>query len=257
LRAIAPALPRISNATDFDPLRLHPAVDFRFVAPGQPVPPADLILLPGSKNVRADLAWLREQGWEEAILRHLRYGGKLIGICGGLQMLGTALHDPHGLEGTPGSAAGLGLLDLATTLEPEKKLANVTGRLNLPGAPALSGYEIHMGVTHGSALEHPALHLDGAGSDGAISCDNRIFATYVHGLFEQPQALDALLAWAGHEGTLRFDAAAAREEAIERLADAVTAHLDAAWLAGWCATASGSVQAAATMQASAVQEIPG
>jgi adenosylcobyric acid synthase len=257
LRAIAPALPRISNATDFDPLRLHPAVDFRFVAPGRPVPPADLLLLPGSKNVRADIAWLREQGWEEAILRHLRYGGKLIGICGGLQMLGTALHDPLGLEGTPGSAAGFGLLDFATTLEPEKKLANVSGRLNLPGAPALSGYEIHMGVTRGSALEYPALHLDGAGGDGAISRDNRIFATYVHGLFERPQALDALLAWAGHEGTLRFDAAAAREEAIERLADAVTAHLDAAWLAGCCAPAAGPIQAAATMQASALQEFPG
>ncbi len=106
LRVIAPALPRISNATDCDPLRLHPELAFRYVGPGEAIPPADLIVLPGSKAVRADLEWLRAQGWEAAIARHLRYGGKLIGLCGGLQMLGRALHDPLGLEGAPGSAPG-------------------------------------------------------------------------------------------------------------------------------------------------------
>ncbi|KAB0563953.1 cobyric acid synthase CobQ, partial [Brucella pituitosa] len=96
LRVVIPVLPRVSNHTDFDALRAHPQVDVRLVGPGQPIPPADLIILPGSKSVQADLAWLRANGWEAAIARHLRYGGKLIGICGGMQMLGRRLHDPRG-----------------------------------------------------------------------------------------------------------------------------------------------------------------
>lgn len=231
LRVVAPALPRISNATDCDALRLHPEVDFRFAGPGEPLPAADLVVLPGSKNVRADLAWLREQGWEEAILRHLRYGGKVIGICGGMQMLGRALHDPLGLEGEAGSAEGLGLLDFETTLAPEKRLANVAGRLTLPGAPQAAGYEIHLGVSEGPALSRPALRLDNGGSDGAMSADGRILATYLHGLFDRPAALQALLAWAGHAAAAPFDLAATREQALERLADALEAHLDAGWLA--------------------------
>src|SRR5690606_38709285 len=106
LRVIAPVYPRISNHTDLDALRLHPQVDFRWVGPGQPIPPADLIVLPGSKSVQADLAWLRDQGWEAAIRRHLRYGGKVVGICGGFQMLGERLEDPAGLEGAAGSVDG-------------------------------------------------------------------------------------------------------------------------------------------------------
>ncbi|GIK26164.1 MAG: cobyric acid synthase [Betaproteobacteria bacterium] len=231
LRVVAPALPRISNATDCDALRLHPEVDFRFVGPGEPVPAADLIVLPGSKNVRADLAWLRAQGWEAALLRHLRYGGRVIGICGGMQMLGRALHDPLGLEGEAGSAEGLGLLDFETTLAPEKRLANVAGTLNLPGAPEAAGYEIHLGVSEGPALSRPALRLDNGVSDGAMSADGRILATYLHGLFDRPPALQALLAWAGHGQAAPFDLAATREQALERLADALEAHLDAGWLA--------------------------
>lgn len=230
LRVVAPALPRISNATDCDALRLHPEVDFRFVGPGEPVPAADLIVLPGSKNVRADLAWLRAQGWEAALLRHLRYGGRVIGICGGMQMLGRALHDPLGLEGAAGSAAGLGLLDFETTLAPEKRLANVAGKLNLPGAPEIAGYEIHLGVSEGPALSRPALRLDNGGSDGTLSADGRILATYLHGLFDRPPALHALLAWAGHAEAAPFDLAAVREQALDRLADALEAHLDASWL---------------------------
>ena len=137
LRVVVPVLPRISNHTDFDPLRLHPQVQLTFVGPGQAIPPADLIILPGSKSVRADLARLREQGWDAAIARHLRYGGKLLGICGGLQMLGRQIHDPHGLEGAAGSSEGLGLLDFETLLEPEKQLRNVRGRLCLEQALSL------------------------------------------------------------------------------------------------------------------------
>ena len=133
LRVVAPVYPRISNHTDLDALRLHPQVDFSWVGPGQRMPPADLIVLPGSKAVQADLAWLRQQGWEESIKRHLRYGGKVAAICGGYQMLGRQLHDPLGLEGKPGSVAGMGLLDTETVLEAEKQLQTVIGHLCLPG----------------------------------------------------------------------------------------------------------------------------
>ncbi|HNJ76811.1 MAG TPA: cobyric acid synthase, partial [Azospira sp.] len=221
LKVIAPAFPRISNHNDLDPLRFHPEVDFRFIGPGEAPPPADLIVLPGSKAVQADLAWLRANGWEPALQHHLRYGGKLIGICGGYQMLGRQLHDPLGLEGVPGSVPGLGLLDCETVLESEKQLKNVGGTLRLPGSPAVRGYEIHMGVTSGPALSRPATTLDGH-ADGAQSADDRILATYCHGLFDEPAALAALLQWAGAEvGDTRFDAAARREADIDRLADAV------------------------------------
>ncbi len=235
LRVISPALPRISNATDCDPLRLHPDVAFRFVGPGEVIPPVDLIVLPGSKSVQADLAWLRANGWERAIQRHLRYGGRLIAICGGLQMLGRALHDPLGLEGASGSAVGLGLLDLETTLTAEKHLEPVSGTLALMGGAELRGYEIHMGVSHGPALERPFAHLDGR-ADGAVSEDGLILASYVHGLFDAPAALAALLAWASPtdpEAFGSFDLAARRDADIDRLADALEQHLDRQRLAEW------------------------
>ncbi|VWB58569.1 cobyric acid synthase [Burkholderia pseudomultivorans] len=232
LRVVVPALPRISNHTDFDPLRAHPQVEFTYWKSG-PVPPADLLILPGSKSVQRDLAWLREAGWETVIHRHLRYGGKLIGICGGMQMLGRTLDDPLGLEGAPGSVPGLGLLDFATTLQPDKTLKNVTGRLALPGAAAVHGYEIHMGDTRGPALAAPALELAADGGDarrarpdGALSADGQILATYVHGLFDAPDACAALLAWAGLDGAERIDYPALREASLERLADTFAAHLD-------------------------------
>ncbi|OOO02319.1 MAG: Cobyric acid synthase [Chromatiales bacterium USCg_Taylor] len=226
LRAIVPALPRISNHTDFDPLRLHPQVAFRYIGPGEPIPACDLIILPGSKSVRADLAWLRMQGWEQAILRHLRYGGKLIGLCGGFQMLGQAIDDPFGLEGEPGSSAGLGLLALTTTLERDKQLRNVTGTLVLKEA-AVTGYEIHAGVTRGEALKRPAAYLDGR-ADGALSEDDQILGTYVHGLFESTAACNALLRWASLRDARTPDYQQLREANIDRLADAVEAHLDLA-----------------------------
>lgn len=225
LHVIVPVLPRISNHTDFDALRLHPQVALRFVGPDEAVPAADLIILPGSKNVRADLAWLHTHGWDKAIARHLRYGGKLIGLCGGFQMLGTAIHDPHGLEGAAGSSAGLGLLAFETTLEREKQLRRVNGTLTLPASAPVQGYEIHMGISHGPALERPALCLDGR-TDGAISEDGQILGTYLHGLFDTPAACDALLAWAGLAAPRSPDHIAQREAGIERLADAVEQHLD-------------------------------
>jgi adenosylcobyric acid synthase len=233
LRVAVPVLPRISNHTDFDPLRLHPQVDLQFIGPGQAMPPVDLIILPGSKSVRADLARLREHGWDAAIARHLRYGGKVLGICGGLQMLGSRIDDPLGLEGPAGSSAGLGLLDYATVLEPEKQLRNVRGRLSL-GELDVSGYEIHAGVSAGPALATPAVRLDDGRSDGALSADGQVMATYLHGLFEAPAACAALLAWAGLREARQVDYHARRERDIERLADLVEAHLDTQRLRALC-----------------------
>ncbi|GBG03179.1 cobyric acid synthase [Azospira sp. I13] len=231
LRVVAPAYPRTSNHNDLDPLRLHPEVDFRFVGPNEAPPQeVDLIVLPGSKSVQADLRWLREHGWDAALRRHLRYGGKVIGICGGLQMLGYRLHDPLGLEGAPGSADGLGLLDMETTLAAEKQLVNVTGQLQLPGSPALAGYEIHMGVSHGPALARPAAVFADGRADGALSDDGQILATYCHGLFDTPQSLAALLAWAGADlgfaPGITVDPVARREADLNRLADATAAAID-------------------------------
>jgi adenosylcobyric acid synthase len=221
-RVIVPVYPRISNHTDVEPLRLHPGVELRLVGPGEPLPPADLIVLPGSKNVRDDLEFLRRQGWDDALLRHLRYGGKIIGLCGGMQMLGEAIHDPLGIEGPPGSSRGLGFLQLKTTLEAEKQLRNVTGRLN-SGEP-FAGYEIHMGRSTGAALERPATVVDGR-PEGAMSGDGRILATYVHGIFDSAAACDALLAWAGLRQAGAIDLAALREASLERLADCVESEL--------------------------------
>ena len=233
LKVIVPVLPRISNHTDFDPLRLHPQVDLQFIGPGQPIPPADLIILPGSKSVRGDLAQLRERGWDEAISRHLRYGGKVLGICGGLQMLGQRVEDPLGLEGPAGASDGLGLLDFVTVLEAEKQLRNVAGTLQLEQA-AISGYEIHAGVTQGPALQRPAVQLDDGRADGALSADGQIFATYLHGLFEAPHSCAALLRWAGLQEVEQIDYHALRERDIERLADLVEQHLDTARLRQLC-----------------------
>nr|WP_064494536.1 cobyric acid synthase [Pseudomonas chengduensis] len=232
LRVVVPVLPRISNHTDFDPIRLHPQVQLTFVGPGQAIPLADLIILPGSKSVRADLARLREQGWDAAITRHLRYGGKLLGICGGLQMLGRQIHDPHGLESAAGSSEGLGLLDFETLLEPEKQLRNVRGRLCLEQAD-VSGYEIHAGVSRGPGL-NGAVHLDDGRSDGGLSADGQVLGTYLHGLFEQPSALAALLRWAGLQEVQTVDYQALRERDIERLADQVELHLDTEKLRALC-----------------------
>ncbi|KQQ63883.1 cobyric acid synthase [Pseudomonas sp. Leaf129] len=240
LKVIVPVLPRISNHTDFDPLRLHPQVDLQFIGAGDDIPPADLIILPGSKSVRADLAHLRAQGWEEAINRHLRYGGKVLGICGGLQMLGTRIDDPLGLEGAAGSSAGLGLLEFTTQLHAEKQLRNVTGQLSLEQA-AVSGYEIHAGVTVGAALESPAVQLSDGRRDGAISADGQILGTYLHGLFEAPQSSVALLRWAGLADVQSVDYHALREADIERLADLVERHLDTARLRELCSLPGGSV----------------
>ncbi|HQQ64424.1 MAG TPA: cobyric acid synthase [Pseudomonadales bacterium] len=228
LRVVVPVTPRISNHTDFDVLRLHPQVDLVFVWGDDPVPPADLVILPGSKSVRADLQFLRARGWEKYLQKHLRYGGKVMGICGGFQMLGNSIADPSALEGEAGTLDGFGLLDFDTVLEPEKQLLRVDGTLLATGAQ-VSGYEIHCGVSRGPALQTPALDL-GDHTDGAVSADGQIFGSYVHGIFDSEQSLQSLLQWAGLQQSVTFDYRARQEADLDRLAASVEESFGAFWL---------------------------
>ncbi|BFM13055.1 cobyric acid synthase [Simiduia litorea] len=227
-----PVWSRISNHTDFDPLRLHPQVSFEFVGPGGSLADADLIILPGTKNTRADLDFMREQQWDRDIRRHLRYGGKLMGICGGLQMLGHWVHDDLGVEASVGSTEGLGLLDFETRMAASKTLCNVNGSLLLPGmqeAVPVCGYEIHAGVSKGAGLLRAPIQIDevsGKRLDGCVSVDEHIIATYLHGIFQRPEALDAILQWAGVEAIQHQDYAALVEQELNRLADTVASAVD-------------------------------
>ena len=224
LNVVVPALPRISNHTDFDPLRLHPQVSLTFVGPDQPITPADVIILPGSKSTASDLTWLKQQGWGTAIVRHLRYGGKVLGICGGFQMLGEWVDDPDGLEGLPGKVAGFGLLSISTRMVSGKQLRNVNGVV-VGERATVAGYEIHNGVSEGDALNQPLFDLCGR-FDGAISGDGQVLGTYLHGLFDHPEACQALLKRLGLASAAPVDYLAHREQALERLADTLEAHLD-------------------------------
>ena len=179
LRVAVVALPRISNHTDFDALRLHPQVDFSWVGPNQKIPGCDLLIIPGSKNVRADLQFLRAQGWDSQIQKHVRYAGKLMGICGGFQMLGEQIHDPLGIESAPGSSHGLGYLAMTTQLEMHKQLQQRQGFL-WDKYSAVAGYEIHCGVSQGEAFTNPVCHLyqgDELMTEGALSSDGQILGT--------------------------------------------------------------------------------
>lgn len=216
---VIPKFPQISNHTDFGPLQFHSGIDLEYRAKPLNAHGADLIILPGSKTVRDDLDWLKRAGWVPYIERHLRYGGKLIGICGGFQMLGKAIHDPCGTEGTPGSSPALGLLEMETTLHPEKKVKLFEGNLCMKGA-SVKGYEIHVGVSTGKALAKPLLSFPG-GTDGAVSNDGQIAGTYVHGLFDLPEACSALLEWAGFCCKEAISYAVVQENSIELMADSI------------------------------------
>jgi adenosylcobyric acid synthase len=223
---VVPHLPSFSNHTDFDPLQLHPGVRVTFAYHPDQVQGADLIVLPGSKSVRSDLFQLRARGWEAFIQRHLRYGGKLLGICGGFQMLGEQLHDPYGLEGSAGTSPGLGLLNMQTTLHSQKVLRHVQGVFAADSTTPVKGYEIHLGLSEGPAFNRPLI-IDSEGrSEGVLSDDEMIAGTYWHGLFDNPEACNALLAWAGYRQNLAVDFAALREAGINRIADAWTDHVD-------------------------------
>lgn len=221
--------PRISNHTDFDALRLHPQVNLEYVGEhseaGNSLEGADLIILPGSKSVRADLSWMRAQGYDKQIEKHLRYGGKVLGICGGFQMLGEALVDDQGIEGQPGASEGLGYLELSTQLLPEKQLNQVSGKFAMGSGEHFSGYEIHCGQTRGAALENPLAYID-AEPEGAISADGKIAGTYVHGLLDEAEALAEILEWAGLQSPEALDRNVIRDADLDRLAECIVSNMD-------------------------------
>ena len=225
LRITVPALPRISNHTDFDALMLQTDIQVDFVKMAEQATQSDLIILPGSKSVRDDLAWLKQQGWPRLIERHLRYGGKVIGLCGGYQMLGRKIHDPDGIEGKPGSSEGLGWLDIETTLQTDKSLSQRQGRLWQNNIP-VSGYEIHAGQSQGADTEQAVIHYANGGKEGARSNDDQVLGTYLHGLFDHGEARQQLLEWAGYRGRNFIDLDEKREQGIDMIADALEKHFD-------------------------------
>lgn len=230
-----PLLPHMSNHTDFDPLRLQPNIDLQYIRIGQSLQGADLIIIPGSKNVTSDLTFLKQQGWQQEIEQHLRYGGKVMGICGGYQMLGKHIFDPEHIESHVEAISGLGLLDFTTTLTREKTLTQVNAAMILNGQTCqLKGYEIHCGVSTGSSLTQPLLHIQNDGistnlnrADGCISPDNQIIATYLHGFFDCPEPTEAVLDWLGIKDMKQpvIDINEHREIQIERLASVCEQHL--------------------------------
>ena len=233
-KVVIPVFSRISNHTDFDSLRLNPDIDVLFVGPGQVIPPADLMILPGTKNVRGDLALLKQWGWDQSIYRHLRFGGKLLGICGGFQILGEWIDDPHGIEDTAGRSQGLSLLAMTTQLQRQKTLAQVNGTLLVGDANAtVTGYEIHCGISHFQKNYSPLLQLKQQRNEGVISADNQIIGTYVHGLFDQKNASDALLCWAGLQHSNSIDINQHREQQINRFADCLEQEMQENFWDNW------------------------
>ncbi len=223
IRVAVPRLSRIANFDDLDPLRAEPDVAVDMVPPGRALPgDADLILLPGSKATLADLAFLREQGWDVDIAAHVRRGGAVIGVCAGFQMLGREVADPDGIEGDAGRAPGLGLLDVTTRLTADKALVEVEGRARDGGA-AVRGYEMHVGVTDGPDLARPFLTL-GDRHDGAVSADGRVMGCYVHGLFAADGFRHAFL----NGLVARPDSGVVFDTVVERTLDALADHLEAA-----------------------------
>ena len=231
-----PRLPHISNFDDFDPLAAEPDVSLEFIEPGRPLPgDADLVILPGSKTTLADLAAFRDEGWDVDLAAHVRRGGVVLGICGGYQMLGQKVADPDGIEGGPGEAAGLGLLDVSTELTTRKTLARFTGADT--NGMAVSGYEMHMGRTAGPDCTRPMVR-NGATRDGAISADGRIMGCYIHGLFAEDGFRRAFLGSIKTRFTSQTSYAAGVDQALNELADTIERHLDVDSLIAAAATIS-------------------
>ena len=225
VRIVAPRLSRIANFDDMDPLRMEPGVDFAFVPPGTPLPrDAEVVVLLGTKSTLGDLAFLRSQGWDHDVIAHARSGGRVLGLCGGYQMLGRRVRDPDGVDGPAGEAPGLGLLDVETVMGGEKSVQPVGGTGARSGV-ALYGYEIHMGTTIGPDTARPFAHL-ADGPDGAVSVDGRIEGSYVHGLFAADEFRARWLEGVrgGASSALAWEPAI--EQALDELADGLEAALD-------------------------------
>ena len=242
LKIAAPMLSRLANFDDADPLKLSAGADFAWVAPGRPIPrDTDIIILFGTKSTLGDLAFLREQGWDHDIIAHARAGGRVLGVCGGYQMLGRSIADPDGVDGAPGEAVGLGLLQIETVMAPRKHVAPVQGVCASSGAE-LSGYEIHSGRSLGPDTVRPFALIEGA-SEGARSADGLVEGTYIHGAF----ASDAFRrAWLKRVSAITDDQlsyGAEVEGALNALADGVQAAVDIdallalAHAPGWTAVA--------------------
>ena len=195
LRIACLALSRIANFDDLDPLAQEPGVDLTLIAPGEVIPgDIDLVILPGTKSTRGDLAFLRAQGWDVDLTAHVRRGGHVLGICGGYQMLGNVVRDSQGIEGAAGETPGLGLLDIDTIMNPDKRTTRVSATHAATGA-RISGYEIHIGQTNGPDCARPFAFVDGQ-PEGASSADGRITGSYLHGLFNDDTFRAAFLAGA-------------------------------------------------------------
>ncbi|MBX9931978.1 MAG: cobyric acid synthase [Methylobacterium sp.] len=217
-----PVLPHLSNFDDLDPLRAEPGVAIVLVRPGEAIPgTADLVLLPGSKTTIDDLDVLRAEGWDVDISAHLRRGGRVLGLCGGFQMLGRRISDPYGIEGAPRSVPGLGLLDVDTVMTPLKRLEAVTGT-SLPDGVPFAGYEMHVGETTGPDAARPTLRFADGRMDGAMSADGLISGTYVHGLFADDRQRAA---WLARLGTV--SSGEGYEAGIDAVLDALAGHIEA------------------------------
>ncbi len=228
IRALA--LSRISNFDDFDPLAAEDDVDFAFVPPGEPIPgDVDLVILPGTKATLADLAFLRAQGWDVDILAHVRRGGRVLGVCGGYQLLGGEIEDPMGIESLDASSAhGLGLLQVRTVLDEEKTLRRFSASAG--EGVSIDGYEIHMGITSGPDTARPMFLLDGA-SEGARSEDGRVEGCYVHGLFTSDSYRTHYLSAFRADRAAPVAYEATVERTLDELADHVGEHIEVEALA--------------------------
>ncbi len=221
LRIAVPLLPWIANFDDLDPLRAEPDVDICFLRAGSVLPRgSDLVILPGSKATIADLAALRAEGWDIDIRAHWRAGGRVLGLCGGYQMLGRRIADPEGIEGPPQTVEGLGLLDVETVLSGAKQLKHAAGVL-ARGSARFAAYEMHVGCTSGPATARPLALLDDGRTDGAQSADGRVAGTYLHGLFHSDAARASFLA--AHGAMTDAGSHAAK---IEAALDALAAHIE-------------------------------
>ena len=214
---------RIANFDDLDPLAQEPGVRLTMVHAGQPIPACDLVILPGSKSTRADLAYLRKQGWDIDLAAHVRRGGHVLGICGGYQMLGRSIDDPAGIEGPAGITAGLGLLDVTTSMTPHKHLTRVQASHAASGTP-IAGYEIHIGRSDGPDRLRPFARMNGS-DEGAISADGLIQGSYLHGMFSGDAFRSAFLANLGMPRS-DFGYSAAVDQTLDALAAHLETHLD-------------------------------
>ena len=218
------ALSRIANFDDLDPLKLEPDVDLLMVRPGEAIPgDVDLVIVPGTKSTRGDLAFLRSQGWDIDLLAHHRRGGRVLGVCGGYQMLGHSVADPQGIEGSAGETPGLGLLDVTTVMSEQKTLTRVAA-IHAATGQSIEAYEIHIGHTDGPDRERPFAVLGGA-PEGAVSGDGRVCGSYLHGLFASDSFRKAFLAQMGisvSDESYRVKV----EGVLDALADHIEAHLD-------------------------------